>query len=115
MVCDYLEDIHEHGGFVIEFHTSGFFPERWFDVVVLLRCENTQLYDRLKDRGYGDAKITENVECEILEVTADECKESYSEDVVMELRSDGEEDVEKNIIAVVDRLKEWAKVNCTDN
>jgi adenylate kinase len=109
MVADYLEFIHEEGGYVVEFHTSGMFPERWFDLVVLLRCDNTPLYDRLKARGYSDKKITENVDCEILEVTADEAKESYKPEIVMELRSDSEEDVEKNLSAVIDWLKAWAE------
>lgn len=30
------------------------------------------LYDRLKARGYEDKKITENIECEILDVSKDE-------------------------------------------
>lgn len=40
------------GGIVLEHHTVDFFPERWFDLVLVLRCDNTLLYDRLVDR-YG--------------------------------------------------------------
>lgn len=69
------------GGIVIDFHTSGFFPERvrqsislveWFDLVVLLRTNNTVLFDRLQARGYTQKKISENVECEIFEVSKEE-------------------------------------------
>jgi adenylate kinase len=33
---------------------------------------NTVLFDRLAARGYDQAKITENIECEILEVVSEE-------------------------------------------
>lgn len=107
MICDELEYIHEKGGHVLEFHTSGFFPERWFDLVVLLRTDNSLLYDRLKARSYSEKKITENIECEILEVTADECKESYKEEVIMELQSDKPEQVEANLSKVIEWVKQW--------
>jgi len=35
----------------VEFHGSELFPERWFDLVLVLRCSNTTLYDRLQRRG----------------------------------------------------------------
>jgi len=108
MVVDYLEYIHEEGGHVVEFHSSGFFPERWFDLIVLLRCENAPLYDRLKERGYNDKKITENLECEILEVSADEAKESYKPEIILELRNDQPEDVEKNLQTIISWLQDWA-------
>jgi len=109
MVVDYLEYIHEEGGHVIEFHSSGFFPERWFDLVVLLRCDNTPLFDRLKARGYTDKKIKENLECEILEVSADEAKESYKPDIILELKNDHQEDVEKNLKIVMNWIQEWVQ------
>ena len=71
MVCDELEPSVNEGGVIIDFHSPGFLPEEWVDLVVLLRCNNTILYDRLKARGYVEKKITENIDCEIMEVTAD--------------------------------------------
>lgn len=54
MVCDELEPLmSSRGGIILEFHSCDFFPERWFDLVVLLRCDNTQLFDRLSARGYN--------------------------------------------------------------
>ena len=53
MVCDELEPMmSQEGGIILEFHSCDFFPERWFDLVILLRCNNMQLFDRLKERGY---------------------------------------------------------------
>ncbi len=49
-LLDYLEPLMGEGGIVLEHHTVDFFPERWFDLVLVLRCDNTLLYDRLMDR-----------------------------------------------------------------
>ena len=100
-----IEDLEEqgisNGGFVIDFHSGCFFPEDWFTLVVLLRCNNTDLYDRLKLRGYNDKKIMENIECEIMEVTADEVKDSYSSERILELKNEKVEDMQNNINTIV--------------
>ena len=49
-LLDYLEPLMSDGGIVLEHHTVDFFPERWFDLVLVLRCDNTILYDRLASR-----------------------------------------------------------------
>jgi len=51
MLLDELTPMVENGGYVIDFHTSSIFPEDWIQLVVLLRCNNTVLFDRLKERG----------------------------------------------------------------
>ena len=50
---------------------------RWFDLVVVLMTDNTVLYERLEKRGYEEKKISENVQCEIMQVIAEEARESY--------------------------------------
>lgn len=41
------------GGVVLDMHSMiGFFPERWFDLVLVLRTDNSILYSRLEKRGY---------------------------------------------------------------
>lgn len=65
------------GGCVVDYHGCDFFPERWFDFVIVLRCNNTLLYDRLAARGYNDRKIRENVECEIFGSLLEEARDSY--------------------------------------
>ncbi len=106
MVCDELEDPMQNGGVILEFHSSSFFPERWFQLVVLLRATNTQLYDRQKARGYRDNKIAENIECEIMEVTAEDVHSSYKPEIIMELQSNTPEDMEANVNAVAKRIKD---------
>ena len=106
MVCDELEPLMSgKGGIILEFHSCDFFPERWFQLVVLLRCDNTNLYDRLKARGYNDEKITENIECEIFGELAQEVEESYQPEITMELNSANIEEMEQNLQAVIERIK----------
>ena len=49
-VCDELEPLMQAKGVVVDYHGSELFPERWFDLVVVLRTDNTILYDRLQKR-----------------------------------------------------------------
>ena len=101
MICDELEPImSQEGGVILEFHSCDFFPERWFELVVLLRCNNTQLFDRLQARGYEQKKIDENIECEIFGELKEEVENSYKGGVIMELQSDAVEDMQNNLEAV---------------
>lgn len=81
-VNDHLEEQMERGGFVVDHHSSDFFPERFFDLVVVLQTDNTLLYDRLQKRGYAERKIQENVQCEIMHVPCEEARRSYKQDIV---------------------------------
>ncbi|CAI5721480.1 unnamed protein product [Peronospora destructor] len=106
-VCDEMEDLMAEGGKVVDFHTCEFFPERWFDLVVVLRVDNTTLFDRLLKRGYSDKKIAENVECEIMEVVLQEARESYAQEIVQELPSRTVEDMDSNIERVLMWVQHW--------
>jgi broad-specificity NMP kinase len=104
LLLDELEPIAAAGGLVLEHHSCSFFPERWFDLVLVLRTNNTELYDRLKQRGYTENKIRENVECEIMQVVADEAIESFPrEGVVQQLVSERLYDLESN----TSRIESW--------
>ena len=48
--------------------------------------DNTVLYNRLESRQYSVAKIQENVQCEIMQMIAEEARQSYKEGVVAVLR-----------------------------
>ncbi|KAG5463316.1 MAG: AAA domain-containing protein, partial [Olpidium bornovanus] len=74
-LVDELEDVVADGGKIVDFHSCGVFPERWFDLVVVLRADNKNLYDRLVSRRYNQKKIEENVECEIMQVVLEEARE----------------------------------------
>jgi len=49
-LLDNLEPIIAQGGNVVEHHESDMFPVRWFSLIVVLRTDNTVLYDRLYAR-----------------------------------------------------------------
>ena len=95
------------GGFVVEHHVPDLFPERWFDLVLVLRCNNTVLYDRLMNRGYAGKKLEENCQAEIFQTVLDEAKESYREEIVVELQSEVEEQVDSNVSRVVMWVDQW--------
>ena len=57
-MLDAMEEILEAGsGFVVDFHSCDLFPERWFDLVLVLRAPNAVLFDRLTERGYSEKKV----------------------------------------------------------
>ncbi|XP_054798504.1 adenylate kinase isoenzyme 6 homolog isoform X1 [Prosopis cineraria] len=107
LVCDELEDIMEGGGNIVDYHGCDFFPERWFDCVVVLQTDNSVLYDRLSKRGYSESKLSNNIECEIFQVLLEEAKESYPEDRVVALRSDTIEDINRNIATLTEWVRNW--------
>ena len=104
-LLDELEEILAPGGCVVDFHSCDLFPERWFDLVLVLRTDNTVLYDRLSKRNYSQRKITENIECEIMQVLLEEARECYDLNIVHEVRSDNIDDLENN----VEMIEQWVK------
>lgn len=99
------------GGNIVEYHGCDFFPERWFDIVFVIRCDNTILYDRLEDRGYNKKKLDSNIECEIFATILEEAKESYSDDIVHELKGETKEQLKDNITRVVSWVEKWIEDN----
>lgn len=49
-LLDAMEEIMGEGGCIVDHHTCDFFPERWFDLVVVLQTDNSVLYSRLEKR-----------------------------------------------------------------
>lgn len=97
------------GGVVVEHHVTDLFPERWFDLVVVLRCDNTALYDRLAARGYTGRKLEENLQCEIFQTVLEEARESYREEVVVELPSNTQEELESNLARCEAWVRQWGE------
>ena len=44
------EDDDARGGLVLDWHTCDVWPERWADLVVVLRCDHSVLWERLEKR-----------------------------------------------------------------
>ena len=110
-VLDALEPRLGAGGCVVEYHACDFFPERWFDLVLVLRAGTETLYDRLAARGYAEAKLQENLQCEIMQVCLDEAHESYAAEIVVELANDTPADRD----ATIARVEAWHRAWVADN
>mmetsp|Transcript_20161 Transcript_20161/g.60830 ORF Transcript_20161/g.60830 Transcript_20161/m.60830 type:complete len:125 (-) Transcript_20161:590-964(-) len=80
---------------------------RWFDLVVVLTTDNTVLYGRLESRGYHQAKIQENVQCEIMHVSIEEARAAYKPDIVKFLSSNTLEDMSANIQTIQSLLADY--------
>ena len=106
-LLDELEDELEPGGAVVEYHGADLFPERWYDLVLVLRSDTNVLYDRLQSRGYPQKKLSDNVEAEIMQVILDEAREAYREEIVIELPSNTIEDIDSNVARTVAWLQTW--------
>lgn len=104
---DAMEDQMTEGSNIVDYHSSDLFPERWFDIVVVLMSDNTVLYERLEARGYPPEKIMENVQCEIMHVSVEEAREAYRPDVVRYMTSNSMEDMARNVTSVQTLLREY--------
>lgn len=102
-LLDELEPLAAEGGIILDWHTCEVFPERWADLVIVLRCNHTLLWERLEERGYPLKKIQENNEAEIMNVVFDEAREAYQPEIVVELQSESMEHLRGN----VDRIMAW--------
>ncbi|KAI9790381.1 MAG: factor activating pos9 [Peltula sp. TS41687] len=110
-LLDSIEEEVKEGGNIIDWHACDLFPESWIDLVVVLRTETSVLYDRLASRCYKKEKLDENMESEIMQVLLDEARESYDEDMVVELKSDTPEDLESNIERIETWIENWKQNN----
>lgn len=99
------------GGYIIDWHACDLFPKSWIDLVVVLRASSMQLYDRLKAREYPEAKLQENLDSEIMEVLLSEARESYDAEIVVELQSNEDTDIEDNVERIELWLQSWRKDN----
>ncbi|XP_047324471.1 adenylate kinase isoenzyme 6 homolog [Impatiens glandulifera] len=105
LICNEINHMMELGGNIVDYHVCYFFLEEWFDLVVVLQTEISELYDRLINRDYSDSKLKHDIECEVFEVLLEDAKSSYSEDIVKPMKSNTLDDVNSN----VDTLMAWVQ------
>lgn len=106
-VIDELEDEMKTGGRVVDYHSCEFFPERWFDLIYVLRTDNSVLFNRLEQRGYSGRKLEDNIQCEIFQTILEEASNSYLPSIVKELPSNTPDDMEQNIDTIADHIRQW--------
>jgi adenylate kinase len=110
-LCDKLEEILKLGGYIVDFHSPEIFPESWFDLVLVLRARNDILFDRLTLRRYNEKKISENMECEIMQVVLDAAIDCYDPNIVVELNSNNHNDIESNVQRLCQWFSNWKENN----
>jgi len=111
LLLDELEPTLARGGQIVDYHSVDFFPERWFDLVLVLRTDNTRLYDRLAARGYAPKKLEENLSAEIMCVVAEEARASYRAEIVQEVESNTAEDIDAIVGRAAAWLHEWRRTH----
>ena len=92
---------------MIDWHACDVFPERWIDLVIVLRSNSAILYDRLKARKYADSKLQENMDAEIMEVLLHEARDAFDSEMVIELWSNTSDDMESNASRIETWLEQW--------
>jgi broad-specificity NMP kinase len=80
-------------GLVVDSHLSHYLPKKIVSTCIVTRCNLKKLQKRLVKRGYGKAKIRENLDSEIFEVCLTEAKENGHK--IIEVFTDKKIDYEK--------------------
>lgn len=62
---------------------------------------------RFFHRGYKQAKLQENLDAEIFGVLLEEARESFDEEIVVELNSEKDDDVESNCARISGWIESW--------
>lgn len=108
-LLDALEPELELGGAIVDWHVCEIFPERLIDLVIVLRCDNSILFERLTKRGYSENKVQENLDVEIMDMLIQEANDSYKQELVIELRSDDIDQIEENVGRIIQWIDLWKK------
>jgi len=111
LVVDNLREHVQGGNAIVDFHSCDFLPVEWFDTVIVLRADTAVLYDRLQARCYSDAKVRQNVDCEIFQVLLDEARSVFDSSMVREMVNNNNNDLLKNVAEVVAWRDEWMAEN----
>ena len=62
-------------------------------------------------RDYPEAKLQENLDSEIMEVLLQEARDSYDEEIIVELTSNTSDEMESNIERIEMWIGQWKKNN----
>ena len=54
-------------------------------------------------------KIQENNEAEIMQQVLEDARESYAEEIIVELKSENTEDLESNVERIIQWIGQWQK------
>ncbi|KAK3036838.1 hypothetical protein RJ639_031316 [Escallonia herrerae] len=80
------------------------------EMVSLMSDVINTTYHMLEVKGYSGSKLSNNLDCEIFQMLLEEARESYSQDILMALKSDTIDDMNKNVAILTDWSKSWIPV-----
>lgn len=63
------------------------------------------------NRKYPELKLQENLDSEIMEVLLQEARDSYDEEIVVELQSNNAEQMDENMDRIEAWFKQWKENN----
>ncbi len=89
------------GDVVIDGHLAPhIIPDNLVTMAIILRRNPQQVEQELKNRGYSDKKVKENVRCEILDVCLFDCVNKYGKEKCHEI-----DITNKNLDSIIDQLE----------
>lgn len=65
-------------------------------------------------RNYPELKLQENLDSEIMQVLLQEARDSYDEEIVVELTSNTSEEVDSNVARIEAWVAQWTKDNAAE-
>lgn len=78
-------------------------------------CIHSVSSSLISRREYPEQKLQENLDSEIMEVLLQEARDSYDEEIVVELTSNNSDEMESNIGRIETWVKQWRKDNKSEN
>ncbi len=90
---------------VMDGHVADLISKDLVDLVVVLKCNPKVLRERLKEKGYFEEKIEENVEAEIMEICLNDALEAFGEEKILVIDT-SINSLEKAVEIVIEKLLE---------
>lgn len=88
---------------ILDSHLSQELPNTLVDLVIITACDTEILAMRLRERGYEEKKVQENVQAEIFQVCAEEAKEQGHTVMIIDSSEDyNVEDVVNQVRGMLD-------------
>jgi adenylate kinase len=85
---------------IIDSHMSHYLSKKYVDLCIITRCNLKELEQRLKNRGYNEQKVRDNLDCEIFEICLSEAFENKHNTI--EISTDKEIDYDMLVKIVTD-------------
>ncbi len=99
-MAEWFRNFKHEGIVILEGHIAHLMP---VEIVVVLRCHPDELRRRLKDRGYGEEKVRENLEAEAMGLITSEAIDMHGEERVFEVDTTGRSamEVAKDVDSII--------------